>query len=393
MLICNPNAGYFEFSYFQSDWLEFYLSRDIDVFLWNYRGFGKSTGRPTIENIIEDGKVIVNYLRNERHVAKLGIHGESLGGCIAIHLAEACVCDFLFADRTFGYLTDTIYFNLGRFAYFCFKLSGFKDAESITPYLKLPCFKVLASDPLDKVIPDIASLKCGIASRICHNTYKPVSNYSSKKQLKKLEFLFSNEECERFFEAIRVLSNIWEAKNEIIQSEMYEGIFKTEYNEEEGKAVVCKIMNVVNDLDAGGMPLNTVVQSEYSLIQFKLWLMVLETWGSCRRDLNGQGKIILEGMIEDVKGMNRKNRNVDTQILCEHVDVAIRVLQKCLEYVEEKGGKSGALTVRTEVNNNDIGTFGNLLGLTCGHSGQFNTTEKEMYSNQIILSAFRIVPF
>ena len=53
------------------------------------------------KNIEEDGEVIVDYLRNKMNFKKIGVHGQSLGGCVANHLASTKYLDFLCADRTF----------------------------------------------------------------------------------------------------------------------------------------------------------------------------------------------------------------------------------------------------------------------------------------------------
>ena len=47
MIFCNPNAGFAEIFQYQSDWLDFYVNMGINVFVWNYRGFGLSEGDPT----------------------------------------------------------------------------------------------------------------------------------------------------------------------------------------------------------------------------------------------------------------------------------------------------------------------------------------------------------
>lgn len=47
MIFCNPNAGFIEYFQFQSDWLEYYVNMGINVFVWNYRGFGLSEGTPS----------------------------------------------------------------------------------------------------------------------------------------------------------------------------------------------------------------------------------------------------------------------------------------------------------------------------------------------------------
>jgi alpha-beta hydrolase superfamily lysophospholipase len=47
MIFCNPNAGFAEFFQYQSDWLDYYHQMGINVFVWNYRGFGLSEGDPS----------------------------------------------------------------------------------------------------------------------------------------------------------------------------------------------------------------------------------------------------------------------------------------------------------------------------------------------------------
>ena len=54
--------------------------------------------------IKKDGEAVVGFLRETLGVEKIGVHGESLGGCIATYLAWKCDLDFLFADRTFSSL-------------------------------------------------------------------------------------------------------------------------------------------------------------------------------------------------------------------------------------------------------------------------------------------------
>jgi len=44
---------------------------------------------------------------------KIGIHGESLGGAVASHIASRGQVDFLFADRTFASLYDVAFYGIG----------------------------------------------------------------------------------------------------------------------------------------------------------------------------------------------------------------------------------------------------------------------------------------
>lgn len=44
IIMCNPNALIYQWMVHSSNayWLEFFLRRDTNVFIWNYRGYGKS---------------------------------------------------------------------------------------------------------------------------------------------------------------------------------------------------------------------------------------------------------------------------------------------------------------------------------------------------------------
>lgn len=95
------------------------------MFVWNYRGYGLSTGSPTPANLKSDSNVVLNYLRTELNLkGKVAVYGRSLGGIPASHLSS-CV-DVAFIDRTFGDLEQMALskFN-SRFSYFCFWLGSF----------------------------------------------------------------------------------------------------------------------------------------------------------------------------------------------------------------------------------------------------------------------------
>lgn len=114
MIYCNPNGGIYEFSLYQHDWVEFYVNQGINVFLWNYRGYGRTKGSPTPQKFKRDGEIIVDYLKRIRHVEKVGIHGESLGGLVACYIANKCKIDFVFADRTFASLKLVARYSFGK---------------------------------------------------------------------------------------------------------------------------------------------------------------------------------------------------------------------------------------------------------------------------------------
>mmetsp|Transcript_32562 Transcript_32562/g.5897 ORF Transcript_32562/g.5897 Transcript_32562/m.5897 type:complete len:131 (+) Transcript_32562:340-732(+) len=88
IIYCNPNGGYYEFIYYQLEMLSFYVNNGINIFLWNYRGYGDSEGKPTPDNVAKDGVLVANYIRNLKGTAKIGVHGESIGGLPACYIAN-----------------------------------------------------------------------------------------------------------------------------------------------------------------------------------------------------------------------------------------------------------------------------------------------------------------
>ena len=47
VILCNPNAGLYEFHHFQADWIQFYTQLGCNVFVFNYRGYGRNKGYPS----------------------------------------------------------------------------------------------------------------------------------------------------------------------------------------------------------------------------------------------------------------------------------------------------------------------------------------------------------
>jgi len=87
MIICGPNAAPYEIFSYTDKWVEYYLDNGINVLLWNYRGYGESTGNISYENIRNDSTLVVEYLKNEMKYTNVGVHGISLGGIAACYLA------------------------------------------------------------------------------------------------------------------------------------------------------------------------------------------------------------------------------------------------------------------------------------------------------------------
>lgn len=66
------------------------VDRGFQVFMIDFRGYGKSTGKPTHINVAQDGQVVFDYLINRKDVkkTKLIVFGASLGTQIATRIAK-----------------------------------------------------------------------------------------------------------------------------------------------------------------------------------------------------------------------------------------------------------------------------------------------------------------
>jgi fermentation-respiration switch protein FrsA (DUF1100 family) len=86
VLFSHGNAGNIAY---RLDRVAFLRSIGADFFLYDYRGFGKSTGEPDEEGTYRDGRAAYDYLVNTRKIdpGRIVLMGESLGCAITIQLA------------------------------------------------------------------------------------------------------------------------------------------------------------------------------------------------------------------------------------------------------------------------------------------------------------------
>ncbi|MCA9408062.1 MAG: alpha/beta hydrolase [Candidatus Omnitrophica bacterium] len=87
--------------------LHFY-DMGVNVFIIDYRGFGKSEGKPTEKGIYQDAIVAYDYLKNRKDVdpKKIFVYGASLGGVVAVDLALQRPLAALIIDSSFSSAKD-----------------------------------------------------------------------------------------------------------------------------------------------------------------------------------------------------------------------------------------------------------------------------------------------
>ena len=86
LLFCHGNAGNISH---RLENVRLLVDRNLSVFIFDYRGYGKSDGKPSVPGIYRDGLAAYDYLRGERqiHPEQIIPFGRSLGGAVALEIA------------------------------------------------------------------------------------------------------------------------------------------------------------------------------------------------------------------------------------------------------------------------------------------------------------------
>jgi len=196
VICCNPNAGYYETLVYQNDNIDFFLERGMSVMLFNYRGYGRSKGRPSPGAVRDDADLIAAHLFSVgcKHV---GIYGRSIGGVGACYVAAKHPVSFLVADRTFSSLGLTAKYTYGNWAEQGLRVCA-TTCDNTDYYAKASssCVKLLMCDPKDAIIPDFSALRTSLALR-------KVEQLAERLQ-------FSDHQYERIIQAHAYLSRIFE---------------------------------------------------------------------------------------------------------------------------------------------------------------------------------------
>ena len=83
-----------------------FTEADYDFFIFDYPGFGKSTGRPTEESIFDDTCAVYERVREMYPEEKIVIYGRSLGSGFAVRVASLYHPKLLILDSPFYNLKE-----------------------------------------------------------------------------------------------------------------------------------------------------------------------------------------------------------------------------------------------------------------------------------------------
>ncbi len=149
LLFFHGNAG--NISHRRSS-IEIFNRLGLNIFIIDYRGFGKSAGRPSEQGLYKDATAAWLYLTNERNINpdEIIIFGRSLGGVVATELASRTQPKALIVESTFSSardIADAMFTVVSRIIILRYEFNVLENIKQVTsPVLVL-------HSPDDEIVP------------------------------------------------------------------------------------------------------------------------------------------------------------------------------------------------------------------------------------------------
>lgn len=149
ILFCHGNAGNI------STWwasVQTYRNLGFGAFLFDYRGYGKSDGKPTENGTYLDAEAALNYLimRKNTPQTKIIVMGRSLGGAVAAWLARKHSPGLLIVESAFTSFPDIAAIH---FPYLPAKLISRYKYNTLEYLQKINCPVLIVHSRDDEIVP------------------------------------------------------------------------------------------------------------------------------------------------------------------------------------------------------------------------------------------------
>ena len=408
LFFCNPNGMIYQL--FTPEKFLFLLEGGCDILFWNYRGYGYSTGHPTLKNAKTDIVELFDYIKKKSKYKKYGACGYSVGGGSATFLCQKRNLDILICDRNYTSITEiarTIS-TFGEILYYLEKILYFRYDYNINEFMntknKNIC-KIVLCDPADEIIPNYASLKSGISTYI-------IKKYCKENNIKQTEnildiFLDIENDTEQKTKFINSLLYIMDILIEFNKNPFKDLIIKkkSHKNEENFDKTLLLNINDSNDLNKKNFNrklINTVIKffksfnfSSENLETFKeieekrLKILHINNyfnnffiWGSIsNKDLyNADGflnpfdiKNNIDYLNEAIENLNKFLDDKFIKSMAVEGDSQekynnIMIIKNCLKILKNKN------EFLNSIKNINIGT---LIRLDCGHNGLYSEIDEK----------------
>ncbi|MEO7190757.1 MAG: alpha/beta hydrolase [Vicinamibacterales bacterium] len=163
MLICHGNYGNVGFGQ-RPEFYAFMRDLDVNLFAFDYRGFGESTGTPSEQAFYDDAEASYGYLIRTLGVRpdQIVIFGHSLGSAVAIELATHSPASALIVDGAF---TSVVERAAELYPLLPISLVATQRFPSIDRIASVVMPKLFLHSPDDMVIPYALGLRLFEAAR------------------------------------------------------------------------------------------------------------------------------------------------------------------------------------------------------------------------------------
>lgn len=133
-----------------------FTSLGYDVLMPDYRGYGKSTGKPSELDFYNDAEVVLEWCSKNLTYNRLIIYGRSLGSAVASNLASKVNPDLLILETPFDDLHGVVYPPIKPLLWFLPLHSIFPNNVFLQ---QVSCRKVIFHGTDDWVVPFSSALR------------------------------------------------------------------------------------------------------------------------------------------------------------------------------------------------------------------------------------------
>ncbi|HEY0101221.1 MAG TPA: alpha/beta hydrolase [Pyrinomonadaceae bacterium] len=148
LLFLHGNAGNISHRY---EIVRDFVKLPVNVLIIDYRGYGKSEGRPSEQGLYTDARAAWDYLTTTRAVpaSRIVIFGESLGGAVAIDLASKTNACGLVVQSSFTSIGDMAAELMPFIPRFMLRTK----MDSLSKITSVSCPKLFIHSQADEIVP------------------------------------------------------------------------------------------------------------------------------------------------------------------------------------------------------------------------------------------------
>lgn len=155
ILILSPNAG--NIGHSLPIVSIFYKNFGYNVFIYSYRGYGKSTGSPSEKGLKMDAQRIMKYLASDEQYRESSnvVYGRSLGGAVAIYIAAtmSTAVQGIILENTFLSIRKTVPHIFPFLRYFTSFVHQKWELESLMDKIPSRVPLLMLSARRDEIVP------------------------------------------------------------------------------------------------------------------------------------------------------------------------------------------------------------------------------------------------